>query len=218
MRGETLTRAGANHTKAAIGLGSAAITSAAEGAASAALDSRAKPLLAELVKGIRLRSSVLYRPEFGAPWGVSIDRSTAQRPGIADHFSVFHIVAHGSCWLQLRCVPKPVLLSEGDFVVITRGDAHLLRDTPDTPAINYFEIAKRCAARPGWRISRRRRGAHYEIRVRRHGSRGRGHESPARRPSASPAHKGDGTECSFLHTHDSQTYLGRTRLRRSWSR
>ena len=141
MRGGVQSHPGRNQSKATGGTRSVAVVSAEEPTP----DSWRERLLADLLKGIRLRSSVLYRPKFGAPWGVSFDRSTAQRLGLADHFTVFHIVAHGSCWLHLSGVPKPVLLSEEDFVVITRGDAHILRDAPDTPTVDYFEIAKRCA-------------------------------------------------------------------------
>jgi AraC-like DNA-binding protein len=78
---------------------------------------------------------VLFRLEFKAPWGVSI----------ADRGTAFYVIAHGCCWLHVKAEPKPVLLSEGDFVVVTRGDAHILRDRPETAAIDFFELVKRHA-------------------------------------------------------------------------
>jgi AraC-like DNA-binding protein len=56
---------------------------------------------------------------------------------------VFHIVVRGSCWVHVKGAPKPVPLSAGDFVVVTRGDAHIMHDAPGTPAINFFDLAKR---------------------------------------------------------------------------
>jgi AraC-like DNA-binding protein len=93
-----------------------------------------KPLFDDLLRGIRLQSSVYFRPEFGAPWGIRI----------ADHGTTFHFVSYGNCLLQLKGVKTSVPLSAGDFVVVTRGDAHILRDAPSTPAVDIFGLAKSC--------------------------------------------------------------------------
>jgi AraC-like DNA-binding protein len=76
---------------------------------------------------------VYFRPELRAAWGFSI----------ANHGTVFHIVACGSCWLEVKGLAKPVELSAGDFVVVTRSDAHIVRDSAETPAIDFFDLAKR---------------------------------------------------------------------------
>src|SRR5215471_7777111 len=80
------------------------------------VDSWRQPLFAELLRGIRLRSTVYFRPELRSPWGI----------GIANRGAIFHIVVRGSCLLQVDGVADPVTLSAGDFVVITRGDAHTM--------------------------------------------------------------------------------------------
>jgi AraC-like DNA-binding protein len=98
-------------------------------------DSWRKLLFDDLLRGVRLRSSVYFRPEFGAPWGIRI----------ADHGTAFHIVSYGKCLLQLKGVETPVSLSAGDFVVVTRGDAHILRDASSTPAVDLFGLAKSCS-------------------------------------------------------------------------
>ena len=87
-------------------------------------DSRRRPLFDDLIRGIRLESSVAFWPEFRAPWGVSIERDWA----------VFHIVTQGACWLQVKGVAAPVKLNQGDFVVVTRGQFHTIRDQPSTAA------------------------------------------------------------------------------------
>ena len=96
-----------------------------------AVDAWRKPLFDEVLRGIRLHSSVYFRPEFRAPWGVSIARDCA----------VFHIVDQGHCWLQVKGA-KPVELSEGDFVVVTRGDTHTLQDQLSTPTVNFFDLVQ----------------------------------------------------------------------------
>jgi AraC-like DNA-binding protein len=94
-----------------------------------------KSLFDDLLRGIRLQSSVYFRPEFQAPWGI----------GVAKDCAVFHIVDHGTCWLQVTGM-APVLLAEGDFVVVTRGQRHTMRDQVATPAVDFFELVKTQAA------------------------------------------------------------------------
>lgn len=98
------------------------------------VDSWRRPLFDDLLRGIRLRSTLYFRPELRAPWGVSLVRDCA----------VFHIIARGACWLEIKDLPQPVPLSAGDFVIVTRGDLHTLRDTPSSsPVVDFFELAER---------------------------------------------------------------------------
>ena len=64
----------------------------------AAIESSCRPLLEDVLRGIRPQSGVAYWPEFRAPWGVGFKRDWA----------VFHIVAQGTCWLQLKAWKEPV--------------------------------------------------------------------------------------------------------------
>src|SRR5215472_14868017 len=100
-----------------------------------AADAWRSPLLDDLLRGVRLRSSVLFRLKFRAPWGVSI----------ADRGTAFYVIEDGCCWLHVKAEPKPARLSAGDFVVVTRGDAHILRDRPETAVVDFFELVKRHA-------------------------------------------------------------------------
>jgi AraC-like DNA-binding protein len=91
-----------------------------------------KSLFDDLLRGIRLQSSIYFRTEFQAPWGIAVAKDCA----------VFHIVEHGACWLQLNGMAAPVRLSEGDFVVVTRGQPHTVRDKLGTPTVDFFELVK----------------------------------------------------------------------------
>lgn len=95
-----------------------------------------KPLFDQILRGIRLRSSIYFRPQFRGPWGISVSRKCA----------VFHIVMKGSCWLEVKGVATPMQLSAGDFVVVTSGREHTLRDATSTPAVSFFELMKRHGA------------------------------------------------------------------------
>lgn len=97
-----------------------------------------KQLFDDLLRGVRLQSSVYFRPAFRAPWGVRVARDCG----------VFHIIDQGRCWLDAASLGKSVELSEGDFVVITRGQPHSMRDQLSTPVVNFFELAQKHASEP----------------------------------------------------------------------
>jgi AraC-like DNA-binding protein len=79
-------------------------------------------LLADLLRSIRLRSADFFSVELDAPWGFSLSGGGA----------AFHIIARGTCWLEVAGVAKSIQLSEGDHVILPRGDAHVIRDAPTT--------------------------------------------------------------------------------------
>jgi AraC-like DNA-binding protein len=80
-------------------------------------------LFSGLLRSIRVSSSVFARPELSAPWGFTM----------ADEQAAFHIVMHGTCSLTLG--DETVALEEGDFVVLPRGGAHVLRDAPGSAVV-----------------------------------------------------------------------------------
>src|SRR5215471_6216363 len=90
-------------------------------------------LFADLLQSVRLQSTLYFRPELGAPWGFSL----------ADHGTAFHIVADGKCWVQVTGVTQAIELVAGDFVVVPRGDAHIMRDSATSTIVDFFELAKR---------------------------------------------------------------------------
>jgi len=90
----------------------------------------------DMLRGIRVRSSVYFRPELRAPWGIEM----------ANDCAIFHVVDHGACWLQVNGMGAPVHLAEGDFVVVTKGQPHTLRDQVRTPAVDFLELVKQHAS------------------------------------------------------------------------
>lgn len=79
-------------------------------------------LFADLLWSICLQSAVYFPMELGAPWGFSLSARGA----------AFHIIARGTCWLEVAGMAKPVQLLEGDHVILPRGDAHVIRDALTT--------------------------------------------------------------------------------------
>jgi AraC-like DNA-binding protein len=85
-------------------------------------------LFADLLRSIRLRSTVYFAMELRAPWGFSLSGRGA----------AFHVVARGPCWLEVAGVTNPVQLSQGDHVILPRGDAHVMRDALTTPVVDLI--------------------------------------------------------------------------------
>lgn len=115
-------------------------------------------LLNDLLGSIRVRSSHFFRMALSAPWGISVDLDAAraallhfgrvEREQVANvQGSAFHIVAAGSCWLQMVGAPSRIRLEAGDFVVIPRADLHVISDEPTSHAVGLLDLLK--ANRPG---------------------------------------------------------------------
>ncbi len=81
-------------------------------------------LFTDLLGSIRLQSVVFFPMELGAPWGFSLSARGA----------AFHIIAPSTCWLEVAGIAEPLQLSEGDHVILPRGDVHVIRDALTTQA------------------------------------------------------------------------------------
>jgi AraC-like DNA-binding protein len=85
-------------------------------------------VLSDLLAGMHLSGVVLFSTEFREPWGlVSPPACELSRmlPFRTEHIIPFHIIAEGSCWLELRDL-TPVWLEAGDAVLLPYGDIHVL--------------------------------------------------------------------------------------------
>jgi AraC-like DNA-binding protein len=100
---------------------------------SVAGDSWRQDLLADLLRSIRLPRSAWLRLEVRAPWGFSI----------ADTATVFHVVTHGNCWLEVKHLATPARLFAGDLGFLPRGDRYVLKDAPGTRCVDFFDFVER---------------------------------------------------------------------------
>jgi len=89
-------------------------------------------LLGSLLGSVRLRSTVYFRPEYRAPWAVAMNRRLVS----------FHIIASGECWLEVKGI-EPLRLRTGDLAILPRAHPHILRDSPTTPAVDFFDLVGR---------------------------------------------------------------------------
>src|SRR5205823_772489 len=88
-------------------------------------------VLDELVRDLRIESSVLCRSLMAAPWGFGVS---------AKDEGSFHVVLEGSGWLEAEGVDAPVPVRRGDVVVLPRGTGHVVRDAPSTAAPSLSTI------------------------------------------------------------------------------
>lgn len=73
-------------------------------------------VLTDVLDRVRLKGTVLFHYELGRPWSLSL-------PKFPD--AVFHYLSRGSAGLALED-GRTVRISAGDFVLVSRGEPHLL--------------------------------------------------------------------------------------------
>ncbi len=81
-------------------------------------------LLSDILSHIQLSGTLYFRTSFISPWSVKVpDYENVAR---------FHFAHKGRCLIRIEADRPPVLLEQGDLVIITRGAAHTLFCDPTT--------------------------------------------------------------------------------------
>jgi AraC-like DNA-binding protein len=96
--------------------------------------------LSDVLRDLRLESTVFCVFELHAPWGL---QKTAHEG------APFHIVTEGRCWLQLEG-ESPIEVTTGDLVVIPHGEAHKVLSSPDAPSEPIETVLARHGVRRTW--------------------------------------------------------------------
>jgi len=87
--------------------------------------------VSQLLRVIRIRSTVYCRSLMAAPWGFGVE---------AHGHPAFHVVTQGRCWLQVDGEPGQIELAAGDLALLPVGSRHWVRDEPATPARELDDI------------------------------------------------------------------------------
>ncbi|MDQ7251714.1 AraC family transcriptional regulator [Dongia sedimenti] len=87
-------------------------------------------IVAEMLDRVRLGGTVLFHFELGHPWSLAL-------PAFPD--ALFHYLSRGSATLTLEHGQK-LRMNAGDFVVITRGEPHLLYSDRRTKPVPLFDL------------------------------------------------------------------------------
>lgn len=94
-------------------------------------------LLSDILTRLSLRGTLYFRTSFTEPWGV---RVPAHR-----HVARFHFAHRGEALVRVEGKPEPVLLAQGDLVIVPHGSAHVLscRHTGPEEALPLDDVLTR---------------------------------------------------------------------------
>ncbi len=85
-------------------------------------------ILGDILDVLKFKGSLYFTTAFGAPWGVKVPHySNAAR---------FHLVAEGPLSVNIEGLDKPLILEQGDFLIIPHGTAHEMRDSLESDIID----------------------------------------------------------------------------------
>ena len=85
-------------------------------------------VLAQVLDRVRLGGTLLFHFELGHPWNLELP----ERP-----YALFHYLSRGSATLALE-EGRDLDLSEGDFVVVTRGEPHTIYSDRQAEPLSIF--------------------------------------------------------------------------------
>jgi AraC-like DNA-binding protein len=91
---------------------------------------RGMDILAQVLDRVRLGGTLLFHFELGHPWNLALP----ERP-----YALFHYLSRGSATLALE-QGKELRMDAGDFVVVTRGERHLIYSDRRTEPLPILEI------------------------------------------------------------------------------
>ena len=95
-------------------------------------------ILAQVLDRVRLSGTLLFHFELGHPWNLALPA----RP-----YALFHYLSRGSATLSLE-KGRELHMTEGDFVVVTRGEPHVIYSDSETEPLPILDI-DRLAGRLG---------------------------------------------------------------------
>jgi Cupin len=87
-------------------------------------------ILAQVLDRVRLGGTLLFHFELGHPWNLELPA----RP-----YTLFHYLSRGSATLALE-QGRDLHLTEGDFVVVTRGEPHLIYSDRRTKSLPIVDL------------------------------------------------------------------------------
>ena len=81
-------------------------------------------LLSNILSRLKLTGTLYFRTSFTSPWSIKVPPFKK--------VSRFHYVHRGRCLVRIEGAKDPVLLEQGDLVLITKGASHVLFCDPTT--------------------------------------------------------------------------------------
>ncbi len=91
-------------------------------------------LLSDILNLMQLSGTLYFRTSFTAPWGLQVPRY--------ENVSRFHYVHRGRCFARVKDHEAPVVLEQGDLIIITRGALHILSDPAEAEAQSVDKVVE----------------------------------------------------------------------------
>jgi AraC-like DNA-binding protein len=92
-------------------------------------------ILTNVVNRVRLSGTLLFHYELGSPWNVTLPRTPD---------AIFHYLRRGSATVVLQ-EGRTLRIADGDFVLIARGEAHVIRSGRQAKPFPLFDLERRPA-------------------------------------------------------------------------
>jgi len=84
-------------------------------------------LISDILSRMRLAGTLYFRTSFTSPWSIKVPQF--------ENVARFHFAHRGGCFIRVDGEAEPVLLEQGDLIIITRGTSHTLYCDPTTENI-----------------------------------------------------------------------------------
>lgn len=91
-------------------------------------------VLGDILETLRFRSSIFFRSDLAAPWGMSLSDMGSPR---------FHIVLSGACFIGSDA-HDAVKAEEADIIMLPNGNSHWIADKPGRELVPSSRAGKAC--------------------------------------------------------------------------
>ena len=98
-------------------------------------------VLSDILNHLDLKTSLYFRTDLTAPWGINVPEYK--------NVARFHIVLSGSFWLSTGDTGESVKVCPGDIVLVPHGNAHSLRDSPESEVLELGDVIEQAEYRAG---------------------------------------------------------------------
>lgn len=89
-------------------------------------------LLSDILNQMKLAGTLYFRTAFTPDWAVEVPAY--------NKVARFHFVHRGRCYARVDSTEKPVLLEQGDLIIIPHGARHILSDPVEVDALTVDEV------------------------------------------------------------------------------
>ena len=116
-------------------------------------------LLSDILLHLKFSGTLYFRTSFTSPWSIKV-------PSF-ENVSRFHYAHQGRCLVRIKPEKAPVLLNQGDLIIITRGAAHTLYCDPTTEglAVKLDKVVEESGFTGSGVLTYGAKGTHHETQL-----------------------------------------------------